>query len=69
MSRVNVAVAVDDDASFCIYEVAAACRAAGLRHTATLAEVGLLMGSVEAGVLPRLWAVAGVVVVEVESLP
>lgn len=66
MSRINVAVAVADEARSCIYEVAAACRALGLKHTATLTEIGVLTGSVEFSILPRLWAVPGVVAVEVE---
>jgi len=66
VSRVNITVAVADDARSCIYEVAAACRALGFDHTATLAAVGLLMGSVESEKLANLWAVPGVVAVEVE---
>lgn len=66
MSRVNVAVAVD--ARGYIYEVAAACRALGLDHTATLTVVGVLTGSVELDNLAKLWGVSsGVVAVEVES--
>ena len=67
MSRVNVAVAVTVDAQHRIYEVAAACRALGLDHTATLAVVGVLTGSMESGDLRRLWAVPGVLAVEVEN--
>lgn len=67
MSRVNVAVAVADDAQDRIYEVAAACRALGLDHTATLAVVGVLTGSMEYRDLRRLWAVPGVLAVEVEN--
>jgi hypothetical protein len=67
VSRVNVAVAVADEARSCIYEVAAACRALGLDHTATLTIVGVLTGSVELGNLPKLCAVSGVVAVEIES--
>ena len=67
MSRVNVAVAVADDAQDRIYEVAAACRALGLDHTATLAVVGVLTGSMESGDLRRLWAVPGVLAVEIEN--
>jgi hypothetical protein len=67
VSRVNVAVAVADDAQDRIYEVAAACRALGLDHTATLAVVGVLTGSMESGELRRLWGVPGVLAVEVES--
>lgn len=67
MSRVNVAVAVADDAQDRIYEVAAACRALGLDHTATLAVVGVLTGSMESGDLRRLWGVPGVLAVEIEN--
>ena len=66
MSRVNIAVAVADDAQCRIYEVAAACRALGLDHTATLAVVGVLTGSMETGDLAKLWGVPGVLAVEVE---
>lgn len=66
MSRVDVAVAVAEDARGRLYEVVAACRALGLEHTATLAAVGVLIGSVEARDLSRLWAVPGVLAVEVK---
>jgi hypothetical protein len=66
VSQVNVAVAVAEDARGCIYEVAAACRALGLEHTATLTEVGVLTGLVEFQNLAKLWAVPGVIAVEVE---
>ena len=66
MVRVKVAVAIADSARTHIHEVAAACRAAGLEHTATLSEVGLLMGSVLAGDLIRLRDVPGVLAVELE---
>lgn len=66
MNRINVAVAVAEDARDCIYEVAAACRALGLDHTATLTSVGVLTGSVEFATLAKLWAVPGVIAVEVE---
>lgn len=66
MDRVDVAVAVAENARGRLYEVAAACRALGLRHTATLAAVGVLVGSVETRDLRRLWAVPGVLAVEVK---
>jgi hypothetical protein len=66
MNRVNVAVAVAEDARDCIYEIAAACRALGLDHTATLTSVGVLTGSVEFAALAKFWAIPGVVAVEVE---
>ena len=66
MSRVNVAVAVADDARGRIYEVAAACRALGLEHTSTLADVGVLTGSVEFHDLPKLRAIPGILAVELK---
>jgi hypothetical protein len=66
VSRVNVAVAVSDDAQGRIYEIAAACRAVGLHHSATLTMVGLLTGSVESDDLEELLAIPGVLAVEVE---
>jgi hypothetical protein len=66
VSRVNVAVAVADDAQGRIYEIAAACRALGLDHSATLAMVGVLTGSIEFAYLEKLLAVPGVLAVEVE---
>jgi hypothetical protein len=67
VSRVNVAVAVTDDAQGRIYEVAAACRALGLDHRATLAVAGVLTGSIDSGDLAKLWAVPGVLAVQVEN--
>ena len=66
MSQLKVAVAVADDARTRIEEVAAACRAVGLDHTVTLAEVGLLTGSMESRDLARLLVVPGVLMVEVK---
>src|SRR2546428_12637220 len=66
MSRVNVAVAVADDDRGRIYEIAAACRALGLHHSATLALVGVLTGSMESDDLVKLWAVPGVLAIEGE---
>lgn len=67
LRRINVAVAVADDARGRIYEVAAACRALGLTQTATLADVGVLVGSVEFDLVPRLRAIPGVLAVELEQ--
>jgi hypothetical protein len=66
MNQVDVAVAVAEDARERLYEIAAACRALGLQHTATLPVIGVLVGSMESGELPRLWAVPGVLAVEVK---
>ncbi|MBS0580716.1 MAG: hypothetical protein JSR36_15775 [Proteobacteria bacterium] len=65
MSKVNVAVAVADEAQGRIHEIAAACRAAGLQHRTTLAMVGVLTGLVETDYLGELKAVPGVLAVEV----
>jgi hypothetical protein len=64
--KLNVAVAVTDDALDRIAEVAAACRARGFEHRATLAGIGVLTGSVGWGDLRKLRAVVGVMAVEVE---
>lgn len=66
LSRVKVAIAVTDDARKEIAEVAAACRRVGLEHTSTLAGVGVLLGSVELGDLPKLRALPRVVAVEIK---
>lgn len=66
MNRVNVAVAVAEDACDRIYEVAAVCRALGLAHKSTLSDVGVLLGSVDCQDLPRLRSVPGVEAVEIE---
>jgi hypothetical protein len=68
VSRVNVAVAVTDDAQGRIHEIAAACRALGLTHRATLAVVGVGVstGSMESADLAKLRTVPGVLAVEVE---
>ena len=60
-------VAVTDDARDRIHEVAAACRALGLEHTSTLADVGVLLGSLQLDNLLSLWAVPGVLAVEIEG--
>lgn len=67
MSRVDVAVAVAEDARGRLCEVAADCRALGLQHTATLATVGILIGSMDSDDLARLWAVPGVLAVELKQ--
>ena len=66
MSRVNVAIAVAEDARLGIYEIAAACRAFGFEHLSTLADIGVLTGSAELEVLPRIRRLPGVVAVEIE---
>jgi hypothetical protein len=66
VNRANVAIAIAASACDRIYEIAAACRALGLEHTSTLTGVGVLLGSVELDNLLSLWAVPGVVAVELE---
>jgi hypothetical protein len=66
VSRVRVAVAVEDDARYRIYEVVAACCALGLDHTGTHAGVGLLTGTIESDDLARLLAIPGVLTVEIK---
>lgn len=66
LSRVKVAIAVTDDACAQIDEVAAACRRLGLEHTTTLAGVGVLLGSVELGDLPKLRTLPRVAAVEIK---
>ena len=66
LSRVKVAIAVTDDARSQIDQVAAACRRLGLEHTSTLAGVGVLLGSVELGDLPKLRTLPRVAAVEIK---
>lgn len=66
LSRVNVAIAVTDEARNQIAEVAAACRRLGLEHTSTLAGVGVLLGSVDVGDLPKLRTLPHVAAVEIK---
>ena len=66
MSRVNVAIAVAEDAQLRLYEIAAACRALGFEHLSTLADIGVLTGSAELEMLPRIRRLPGVVAVEIE---
>lgn len=66
MKRINVAIAVAEEARDRIFEVAAVCRALGFGHTSTLSGIGILMGSAEVGDLPMLRAIPGVVAVETE---
>lgn len=65
--RANVLITVSENARDRIHEVAAACRALGLEHTSTLADVGVLLGSLELDNLLGLWAVPGVLTVEIEG--
>jgi len=67
MTRINVAIAVADEAHYRLYEVATICRALGFGHTATLSDVGILKGSAELEDLPALRAVPGVRAIEMEE--
>jgi hypothetical protein len=67
-SRVEVAVALTEDAVGRIEEVAAACRALGLEHDSTLGGVGVLTGSAGRDDLMKLRTVPGVLAVETRTL-
>jgi hypothetical protein len=68
VSRVNVAVAVTEDAVGRIDEVAAACRALGLEHDSTLGGVGVLTGSAGPDDLMKRRTVPGVLAVETQAV-
>ena len=65
--RASVAIAVEESARPRIYEVAAACRAVGLKQTACLSGIGVFTGLVEWRDLPRLRTVRGVLAVELKG--
>jgi len=62
--RINVAIAVAEEARDRIYEVAQVCRALGFAHSSTLPEIGVLIGSADVEGLPKLRAIPGVLAVE-----
>jgi hypothetical protein len=64
--RINIAIAVAEEARDRIYEVAQVCRALGFAHTSTLADIGVLVGSAEVQDLPMLRSIPGVLAVEME---
>lgn len=66
MTRINVAIAVAEEARDRIYEVAEVCRALGFAHTSTLSNIGILIGSADVEDLPLLRAIPGVLAVEME---
>jgi hypothetical protein len=66
VTRINVAIAVAEEARDRLYEVAAVCRALGFGHTSTLTDVGVLIGSAEIDDLPTLRAIPGVAAIEME---
>lgn len=67
MSRIEVTIAVANDARDRIYEVATVCRALGFGHTSTRSDLGVLVGSAELEDLPSLRAVPGVIGIEMEE--
>jgi hypothetical protein len=64
MSRIRVAIAVDDDALEQVEDVVRACRALGFLRDSTLTGVGVFTGSIEVDNLGALRAVPGVAAVE-----
>jgi hypothetical protein len=66
VTRINVAVAIAEEARDRIYEVARVCRALGFAHSSTLPGIGILIGSAEVEDLPMLRAIPGVLAVEME---
>ena len=64
--RINVAIAVAEEARGRIHEVAQVCRALGFAHTSTLSDIGILIGSAEVEDLPMLRAIPGVLAVEMQ---
>lgn len=64
--RINVTIAVAEEARDRIYEVAQVCRALGFAHTSTLSDIGILIGSTDVEDLPLLRAIPGVFAVETE---
>lgn len=66
MIRINVAIAVAEEARDRLYEVAQVCRALGFAHSSTLSDIGILIGSAEVEDLPMLRAIPGVLAVETE---
>jgi hypothetical protein len=65
--RVNVAIALAEEACERIEEIAAACRALGLGERARLKGIGVLVGSVRLQDLRRLWSVPEIVAIELEG--
>ena len=67
VTRINVAIAVAEEARDRIYDVAAVCRALGFGHTSTLTDIGVMVGWAELDDLPILRSVPGVVAVETQG--
>lgn len=64
--RINVAIAVAEEARDRVYEVAQVCRALGFAHSSTLSDIGILIGSADVADLAMLRAIPGVLAVETE---
>lgn len=64
--RINIAIAVAEEARDRTYEIAQVCRALGFAHASTLSDIGILLGSADVEDLPLLRAIPGVLAVEVE---
>lgn len=64
--RINIAIAVAEEARDRTYEIAQVCRALGFAHTSTLSDIGILLGSADVEDLPMLRAIPGVLAVELE---
>lgn len=67
-ARINIAVAVTEQARGRIHEVRLACRGLGLEVTDTLTEIGVLLGSLEVSQLPRIRSIPEVLAVEIERV-
>ena len=65
--RVNIAIALAEEARGRLEEVAATCSALGLAECARLTGIGILVGSVSLRNLRRLWSVPEIVAIELEG--
>ena len=66
VNRIEVVIAVAEEARDRLYAVAAVCRALGFGHTSTLTDIGILIGSAEIDDLPTLRAIPGVAAIQLE---
>jgi hypothetical protein len=64
--RINIAIAVAEEARDRTHEIAQVCRALGFAHASTLSDIGILLGSADVEDLPMLRAIPGVLAVEME---
>lgn len=67
-ARINIAVAVTEQARERIHEVGLACRGLGLEVTDTLAEIGVLLGSLEVSQLPQIRSIPEVLAVAIQRV-